>query len=274
MKLHHLIIAIICTAIVCILATTLFYTTNLGEHRLAAEKLIEKLTRGTVTIKHRFSTPAGLQGFVIKPQSGSMTTVYTDRTGRYLITGSIINAKGQNQSQIDLQHYLNKTTAAPAYNAIAKTHWFLQGNANAPHKLYVVFDPNCIACHLLFESLQPIIAKGIVAVRWVPIAFLKPSSPNKAIAILSATDPVKAMLQNEANFNTSKEEGAIKPIANPTAGQKAQLAHNNAFAKAFQIFETPTILYRTAQGEFKLSAGFPMKKALQMQLITQAGSQF
>jgi thiol:disulfide interchange protein DsbG len=132
-----------------------------------------------------------------------------------------------------------------------------QGSPQAPHKAYVIFDPNCVYCHRLYAALQPQIASGQLTVRWVPVGFLKSSSPGKAYAILSAQNPVQALQKNEQNFNEAIEEGGITPVKNPSAAIKDQFNKNMQFMVQNQITATPVILFKNANGSPKSVMGLP-----------------
>lgn len=268
------LVTMIATAIVAILGTSLYFKSHIGEHRDDAVALIQKLTHGQVKIIRSFHVLGALQGFIVSPikNPNQRSILYTDRTGRLLFSGNVINAKGQNLNQLAYKQYIAPKTADAAYQKIANTHWFEQGKATAPHKLYVVVDPNCIFCHLFYNAVQPLIQSGQVAIRWLVIGIIKPSSPGKAMRLLSAENPNQALAENEKTFNVKTEEGALKPIQHPSVAQKALLKTNNDFAEDLQITETPTFFYKTSQGETHMQAGLNLKEL--KAFIAKTGNQF
>ena len=275
MNLSRYLITIIATAIVAILGSSLYFKSQLGEHNDSALALVNKLTHNNVNIIKQFHVPhSTLQGFVVaaKNNTNARQVLYTNRTGRLLFSGTLLNNQGQDVSQIAYKKYIAPKTAGAAYSKIAQTHWFSEGKLSAPHKLYAVIDPNCIFCHHFYEAVQPLIKSGQLTVRWLVIGFLKPSSPAKAITILNASNPAKAMAQNEASFNEKTEEGGIKETKKPTATEKAKLDFNNKFAQSLQIMQTPTIFYKTDSGQTHMQAGYNPKTL--KQLIQNSGSKF
>ena len=274
MKWQHAFVLVLCTAIVAVLGTSLYFKSQLGEHSSAAHALINKVTHGKVKVIKSFRTAGELQAFIVaeKSKPHARNIIYTDRTGRYLISGNIINSKGVNLTAKAYKKYIEPKTADAAFGKIAKTNWFLQGSPKAPHKLYVVADPNCLICHMFYEAIQPSIKAGQVAVRWLLVGLIKPSSPAKTITILANKNPIAAMAANEAGFNGKTEEGSTIPLKNPTVVQKNRLTTNNNFAKEFQIFQTPTIFYKTATGQTRMQAGFTKTKLAL--LINAAGAKF
>ncbi|WP_226841353.1 thioredoxin fold domain-containing protein [Acidithiobacillus ferrooxidans] len=52
--------------------------------------------------------------------------------------------------------------------------------------IYDFFDPNCPYCHGMYDEEQPLIKAGKLSVRYVPVAYLMPSSTPEAAALLPA----------------------------------------------------------------------------------------
>ncbi|MDF2690890.1 MAG: hypothetical protein K0S29_745 [Gammaproteobacteria bacterium] len=122
-----------------------------------AAKLVSKLTYNQVNITNEFQAANGWQGFVIQTKKqNSQAIVYVDPTNQYLFSGALLNAQGQNLTQQYTDEYINKVIAKGAYQSIAGTHWFSEGSDQAPHKIYVIIDPNCIYCHMIYQSLEPL----------------------------------------------------------------------------------------------------------------------
>jgi thiol:disulfide interchange protein DsbG len=241
----------------------------------AGKMLIEKATQGNVTILSNFNSIGDLEGYIVQstgpnPQQG---VIYTDRHAQYLISGVIVDKDGNNVNQIDFEKYVAPAAISNAYSNLSNVTWVEQGSAQAPHKAYIVIDPNCIYCHQLFMALQPQISSGQLAVRWIPVGFLKASSAGKAYAILSAQNPVQAIQKNEQNFNDSLEEGGITPIKNPPQAIKDQLNKNMQFMVQNQITVTPVIMYKNAAGTPKTAMGLPDSNKLNA-LINNMGSNY
>ncbi|WP_116964843.1 hypothetical protein [Fastidiosibacter lacustris] len=140
------------------------------------------------------------------------------------------------------------------YQAVGNSNYIAQGNTIAKHKVYVIFDPNCKFCHAFFEASQKFIQNDMLAIRWVPIGIIKPSSPTKTMAILSAKSPIDALKENENQFDYSKEEGGIKPVADPNDMQIEQFNHNMRVLKGL-INSVPVIVYKNDLGYARISGG-------------------
>jgi thiol:disulfide interchange protein DsbG len=189
--------------------------------------------------------------------------IFADKNGQYLIVGTVVNADGQNLSDQYTQQYVNVGVAKAAYADLGNTVWFSEGSDKAPHKAYIIIDPNCIYCHLLYQEIEPMIQQNQVQVRWVPVGFLRPTSLGKAAKLLYSKDPITVLAQNENNFDTQSESGGIAPLAQNSndakvnaAFQKIQ-ANTDFFNKYGQAFiGTPVILYKTADGNPNFFSGF------------------
>jgi hypothetical protein len=78
-----------------------------------------------------------------------------------------------------------------------KVAWIAQGQGR--RVVYVIFDPNCAYCPLLYKNLQPLIAPYDLQLRWIPVAILDATSLGKAAAIMQAKEPQgRARLQRSA----------------------------------------------------------------------------
>lgn len=214
-----------------------------------ATALLNQVTHGSVTILNQFSAIDNLEGYVVQStQNNAQTILYIDNRGRYLLSGTILDQNMQNISAQNYQTYIAPQSASTAFNYLANVSYIQQGSNSAPHQAYIVFDPNCIFCHRLFETLQPFIQNGSLAIRWVPVAFLKATSTGRAYAMLSSSNPEAVLIQNEKNFNEATEEGGIPPLSNPSAKVQQQLQNNMAFLTESQIQAAPAIFYKNASG--------------------------
>ena len=134
---------------------------------------------------------------------------------------------------------------------LSHAHWVAQGNG--PRVLYMIFDPNCPYCHVVFDELQPLIKPMGVTVRYVPVGYLTESSPGKAAAMLEAKDPLAAITKNEREFNMKHFGGLAEILPNP-ATEKA-LEENLAILRATGQSIVPTLVYRSRQGKIVIIRG-------------------
>lgn len=234
-----------------------------------AVKLIEKITDGQVDVVKQFSATSTLDGFVVKPKAGGMSTiVYSEKSGQYLFIGSIVSKSGENLNAQFKKQYIDSGLASTAMASVDSVNYISEGKPSAPHKAYIFIEPNCIVCNLLYKQLKPYIEKGELQVRWIPVAFRKPDSLGKAAKFLSASNSRLAISwinENENKFDTKTESGGIKPLVKNKTNQKFfdKAAKNTQFFGEHGFTATPTTLYKNQQGEAAFVMGMmPGKKAM------------
>ncbi len=213
------------------------------------KNLVQKVTQGQIQVLKQFTGPGDLVGLVVKSPQGQKAVIYVNKNAQYIIVGNVITADGQSQTATDTEKYVNTEIAQKAWTNAANTAWVLDGSAKAKHVIYAIGDPNCSACHKFYSDTRPYVEKGDLAIRWILVGFLRPSSQGMAMAIINAKDPSALLKQNESQFNMDKEQGGIKPIDNPSADLKAKFAGNMKFMSDHQFTVTPTIIYLDAQGK-------------------------
>lgn len=251
------LLTILITALISIAGCFGLFWWETTPNNQSALDLINQVTHGNVTVLNQFPSVGNLEGYVIQTTDANhaQSVVYVDHRGRYLIFGTLISKQGQNLSNQDYQTYIAPQAASVAFNYISNVTYIEQGRSQAPHQAYIVFDPNCVFCHRLFLALQPFIQQGTLAVRWIPVAFLKPTSKGRVYAILSSPNPLSMMLQNESTFNEQTENGGVPPLNTPSSQVIQQLQNNMAFLTEAQINSTPTLLYKTNSGIANLTSG-------------------
>lgn len=84
------------------------------------------------------------------------------------------------------------------YQHLSGLHWVAVGGG--PKVLYDFIDPNSRPNHALFERLAPLIRQDGLTVRQILVAYLSPTSPGKAAAILQSRQPLRVLDEGEAGF--------------------------------------------------------------------------
>lgn len=251
--------------------TTALIPTTIWANTDAASQLIMKVANGQVKIVKQFPSTGNLEGFVVEPVKGpkQQTVIYADKEGKYMIAGTVIDANGNNLTQSDFNQQIASAQSPGIFNAALHSNWVEDGKANAPHKMYVMIEPNCIACHMLYQELQPMINSGQLAVRWILVSFMKPQSDGMSAAIMLAKDPGAAMAQNEHDFDTKTETGGIKPVA-VTESIKQKLKQNMDFMTKAGFAGTPAIIYKTTDGKYQVVRGYMGGAELQKAVSSMA----
>ena len=284
MKLSSAIVSMVIVGAVCISGTTLYFQKNTMSssaapafNTQAAKTLITKATGDRAVVMQTF-TEGPFQGFVLKGSqpNSPQGILFTDATGEYLISGNLMNQDLKSLTEQAFDKYVNPEKAKTAWASVSvanAVNYVTVGKDSAPHKLYVVADPNCVFCHQFYSASKSYVDSGQLQIRWIFGAFLKDSSQGRAAAILGASDPVAALAQNETGFIDASEEGGIAPMATISPELTAKIQANMNFMVKNQFMQTPTLLYKDAAGVPTLYTGLPDAKQTAA-LINSMGSSF
>lgn len=222
-------------------------------------KIIQMAINSGLTVEKHFSAASGMTGWVMKHQ-GQYSIMYTTPDNKTLITGPLIDESGSN---LTLQ-YADKYIPRPDFSALMKElesgTYITEGTVAKPKSvLYVFTDANCPYCHLTWKALQAYEKAGL-QVRWVPVAILRDTSLNKAVAILAAKDRTAAFRDDMVNFRNggTKASADLKQHADLVAVIKK----NSELMERFGINGTPGIVWAGADGKVNAKAGVPNLAAL------------
>ncbi|MGK9450217.1 thiol:disulfide interchange protein DsbG [Acidithiobacillus caldus] len=224
-----------------------------------AQKLVDGLTHGQGQVEKTFAGPGGLTGALVQID-GHPNILYLTPDGKYLVAGTVFNAAGENlmrEEAIQLGLISKPETPQALAKKAAAADSFVLGTKGPEITAFV--DPNCIFCHKFYEEAKPLIAAGKLRVRFVVVAFLKPSSAGKAEAILGAKDPAAAMAENEKGFDEATEEGGIEPAKDPAAATVTAVQNNTKLLEQSGEVATPTLLYCNDHNTVVLKHGLPDK---------------
>ena len=152
--------------------------------------------------------------------------------------------------------YASKPEYRALFLELEKAEVVTEGAKDAKSVLYVFFDSNCFYCNLTWKALKPYEKAGL-QVRWVPVAYQKPSSVGRAAAIMGAPDRVAALRENEVNYDRPHFDGGIKPVDKPQAQLTAQLQANTELMRKFGVPATPLLVWKDNNGNVQIKPGVP-----------------
>ncbi len=152
--------------------------------------------------------------------------------------------------------YASKPEYRALFLELEKAEVITEGAKDAKSVLYVFFDPNCFYCNLTWKALQPYEKAGL-QVRWVPVAYQKPSSVGRAAAIMEAPNRADALRENEVNYDKAHYDGGIKLMDKPQAQLMAQLQANTELMRKFGVPATPLLVWKDNYGNVQLKPGVP-----------------
>lgn len=156
--------------------------------------------------------------------------------------------------------------AAAESHMLSRSDWDevirLAGIGAVPSKTRITIfcDPNCPYCAKLWRKLQSD-AKATGRIRWIPVAYLSSSSQSRAVALLEAADPEKALEQNFSRYIQATRSGGIAPAARAKQVTQRALQRSHALWSHLGGL-TPLLLYRL-NGKVLLHAGLPSVTELQ-----------
>ncbi len=203
-----------------------------------------------------FPAVSGLRGWLLM-RDGSYTIVFTTPDQKTMIIGMLTDETGANLTATYGQKFIPKPDYAKLFSDLQSTGYITEGETKHPKSvIYVFFDANCIFCHLTWKALQPYEKVGL-QVRWVPVAFLKPTSTGKAAAIMQAKDPAAALGNNESRFNTATEDGGIDPLNQPAKSSIAHIVANGKLMSRFGANGTPLLVWKDKKGAVQTLDGLP-----------------
>jgi thiol:disulfide interchange protein DsbG len=210
-------------------------------------------------IERRFSAVSGLTGWVLKDPDGQYRVLYSTADGQTLISGDLYSGNGAALSEQYAAQYLPQPDLSTLWSQLEKAQTITTGaSGTIKSTIYVIMDPNCIYCHLLWKALKPYESAGL-QVKWLPVGFLHEDSEDKAAALLKGG--AAAFEQSQETFNEASESGGISGIK-PTPELQGQLDANLQLMKDANIQGTPGVFYKDRAGKVVRKAGMPLMNEL------------
>jgi len=225
------------------------------------------LQRGFHVVKS-FTAVSGLTGWVMQAADGQYSVLFSTPDGQTLIDGSLVTSSGENLTQDYIAQYIPKPDLAVLWAKFEKSSFVIGGTQSNPTAvIYVIMDPNCIFCHMLWIALKPYEAAGL-QVRWIPVGFLHEDSAGKAAALLKGGEAVLTRMQEQ--FDEQAESAGIAGIE-ISPDLKVRLDANRALMRESQTYGTPGIFYKDTTGHVRRNDGMP--KLSELSSITRIPAQ-
>jgi thiol:disulfide interchange protein DsbG len=205
-------------------------------------------------ITKSFAAASGLTGWVVQDSDGQYSVLFTTPDGQTEIDGDLVTASGEDLTQRYIAQYVPKPDLTALWTKFGRSSFVNTGaHGNPKATIYVIMDPNCIFCHMLWIALKPYEAAGL-QVRWIPVGFLQQDSPGKAAALLNGGEAVLTRMQE--GFDERLESAGGSGI-NVTPDLKARLDANLALMREAQMQGTPGIFYKDSAGHVRYQDGMP-----------------
>ncbi len=190
-----------------------------------AQEVLKTLVDSVVAV--RPSEVPGLWAVDVEKQ-GRKLPVFLDFSGRYLVTGDVIDLQSMESLTRERMVDLNRVDASriPLDDAI------VIGDPKAPVKIVVFDDPECPFCKKIHPEMEQAAAKRKDVAFFIKMLPLKmhPDAARKAKAIICAKSA--QLLQDSLDG---------KPVPDPTC-ETDQVEKNEALAQQLGIGSTPTLV--------------------------------
>lgn len=218
---------------------------------------IQHLQNKGLDIVREFPVGEALIGWVVNYQGNDMI-VYTTTDGEFLLNGVLLDAQGNDLTENHQKSWIPR----PGWNDLATSHFITEpslatdtevtGKTASKSTIYMFYDANCPFCHLAWVALQSYRKVGL-EVRWIPVAYLKPDSRDKAAAILSAPKNQQAALL-EKSMQAFGSQAADTGKA-PSAQDTEQLKINMNLMQSLGLNGTPGWVWLDEAGEMQTHSG-------------------
>jgi len=211
-----------------------------------------------LNIVEKFDAPSGLTGYAATFQGRPMA-IYLTKDGKHAILGTLLDAKGSDMSAEPLERIVSGPQNKNAWDKLESSYWVGDGSNDAEVIVYEFTDPNCPYCHKFWQAARPWVKAGKVQIRHVLVGILKADSAPKAATILGADDPGAAFTRSEQNY----ARGGIQVAADIPDEARKKVAANNELMSSLGYSATPTILYKTDNGEVRVKQGLPQGQEIE-----------
>ena len=151
---------------------------------------------------------------------------------------------------------------------LQQTHWIADGRDDAPRKVYVFLDANCVYCTKFWADARPWVDSGKVQLRYLMVGVIAPTSPGKAATLLADPDPAKRLAAFERSHafgvarmmqggpHASMEDANLAPT--PVSEDVSRyLEANKGFMTTLGLRGTPGIVFRGLDGQLVAIGGIP-----------------
>ena len=161
-----------------------------------------------------------------------------------------------------------QAVASVGLDDLSHAKWIADGRDDAPRKVYVFLDANCIYCAKFWADARPWVDSGKVQLRYILVAVIAPTSAGKAATLLADPDPARRLAAYERAHafsvermlrggpHASMEDANLMPT--PITGDLAHtLEAHEGLMDALGLRGTPGIVFRGLDGRLVALGGIP-----------------
>ncbi len=180
------------------------------------QKTIDAIQKGLILEKISKSPISGLCEVVVKISDTDRGIFYTDSTGKYLVTGNIIELTSRKNLTGERLALLNKKVLSKEIlQELEKLTAFTVGTSS--NYVYFITDPDCPFCKKAETILEDLVKSGKLTVKVIffPLEPLHPQAKAKSVSIIcdkKGFEGLKAgyFSQNQCKEGLAMVESSIK----------------------------------------------------------------
>lgn len=177
-------------------------------------------------------SPSPVKGLceVIVSQGPRKMLTYIDESGRFLVTGRIIDLTARRDLTEEKIAELNRIKLSP--DQLKSLRKYVAFSAGSGPEIFLVTDPDCPFCKRAEKILWPLIQKNRVKVNVIffPLVKLHPKAKTKAVSMICEGRGFPALLTDYNGHSTCPE------------GQK-KVEEGFQFLKSLGVRGTPTYIF-------------------------------
>ena len=159
--------------------------------------------------------------------------------------------------------------APVTFDVLRQTHWIADGRDDAPRKVYVFLDANCVYCAKFWADARPWVDSGKVQLRYVMVAVIAPTSAGKAATLLADPDPARRLAAFERSHafgvarmmqggpHHSMQDASLPPMAPIPEAVARGLQASEGLMNALNLRGTPGIVFQRPDGRLVALGGMP-----------------
>jgi thiol:disulfide interchange protein DsbG len=152
---------------------------------------------------------------------------------------------------------------------LQQTRWIADGRADAPRKVYVFIDANCVYCAKFWADARPWVDGGKVQLRYIMVAVIAPTSAGRAATLLGDPDPAKRLAEFERSHafgvarmmqggpHHSMQDASLPPTVPIPEAVARGLQANEGLMDALSLRGTPGIVFQGLDGRLVALGGMP-----------------
>ena len=161
------------------------------------------------------------------------------------------------------------STAPATLDALQRAHWIADGRDDAPRKVYVFLDANCIYCAKFWADARPWVDAGKVQLRYLMVAVIAPTSAGKAATLLADPDPARRLAAYERAHafavarmlqggpHHSMQDASLLPAPDVPEAVARSLEADKGFMIALGLHGTPGLVTAGPDGRLIAIGGIP-----------------